>query len=249
MSKELFEPGELIFQKGDRSEVAYVIESGQVEILDGSLDEPVLIARLSSGDIFGEMSLVDEMPRSQSARATDSVVARRLSQSDFVSLLQEDPEESLKYIRVLFDRLRTMNTRAAQQNQAPAESAEKTTQPVLRLRLLADDENARGCLPDGEVLVNSFPFNVGRKSRSSLTQNDLSIEDQKPYSVSRDHFAFDRQGDRMVIRDRGSYLGLRVNGRHIGGDRQEASIALEPGENTLVLGESSKAFSFRVLVE
>ena len=38
MSKELFEVDELIFQRGDRSEVAYVIESGQVEIFDGDLD-------------------------------------------------------------------------------------------------------------------------------------------------------------------------------------------------------------------
>ena len=37
MSKELFEENELIFQKGDRSEVAYIIESGQVEIFDGSI--------------------------------------------------------------------------------------------------------------------------------------------------------------------------------------------------------------------
>ena len=249
MSKELFEPGELIFQKGDRSEVAYVVESGQVEIFDGSLDEPLCIAKLNAGDIFGEMSLVDEMPRSHSARAEQSVTARRLSQNDFVSLLREDPEESLKYIRVLFERLRAMNKRATMQSQERVEPEEKTSDLGLRIRLLPDDENSRGCLPEGEVLVSSFPFNVGRKSRSSLTQNHLSIEDRKPYSISRDHFAFDSKGGRLVIRDRGSYLGLRVNGRHIGGDRREASVTLEPGENTLVLGESSKAFSFRVLVE
>ena len=86
MSKELFEVDELIFQRGDRSEVAYVIESGQVEIFDGDLEEPKRVALLEAGDIFGEMSLVDELPRSHSARALDNVIARRLSQSDFVSL-------------------------------------------------------------------------------------------------------------------------------------------------------------------
>ncbi len=251
MSKELFEVDELIFQRGDRSEVAYVIESGQVEIFDGDLEEPKRVALLEAGDIFGEMSLVDELPRSHSARALDNVIARRLSQSDFVSLLREDPEESLKYIRVLFERLRVMNQRVRGQEElrASSQSNEVKAQASLSLRLLADDENARNGLPEGELLVSSFPFKVGRKSRSSLSHNHLSIEDRKPYSISRDHFAFERQGDRLVIRDRGSYLGIKVNGRQIGGDRQEAAMTLEPGENTLVLGESSKAFSFKVVVE
>ena len=100
MSKELFEENELIFQKGDRSEVAYIIESGQVEIFDGSIEEPLQVATLSAGDIFGEMSLVDEMPRSHSARALAPVIAKAC-QTDFVTLLREDPDESLRYIRIL----------------------------------------------------------------------------------------------------------------------------------------------------
>ena len=208
MSKELFDAGEIIFRQGARSEVAYVIESGEVEIFDeDTTDGTRQIAVLKVGDIFGEMSLVDEMPRSHSARAIGSVIARRLSQSDFVTLLREEPEESLSYIRVLFERLRAMNKRVKVQTQPAVVPEEKRSHSGLRLRLFADDENARGCLPEGEVLVSSFPFNVGRKSRSSLTQNHLSIEDRKPYSISRDHFAFDFQGGRLVIRDRGSYLG------------------------------------------
>ena len=249
MSKELFEENELIFQKGDRSEVAYIIESGQVEIFDGSIEEPSQVATLGAGDIFGEMSLVDEMPRSHSARALAPVIAKRLSQTDFVTLLREDPDESLRYIRILFERLRAMNHRAKMLPQEKAKKETKISVSGLQIRLSASDENARNCLPNGDMLVNSFPFTVGRKSRSSLTQNHLSIEDRKPYSVSRDHFAFERQGDHLVIRDRGSYLGLKVNGHHIGGGRTEAAITLEPGENTLVLGENSKAFSFKVWVE
>ena len=246
MSKELFEPDEVIFKQGDRSEVAYVIESGRVEIFDASADNSLQIAVLGPGEIFGEMSLVDEMPRSHSARAVESVVARRMSQNDFVTLLREDPDESLRYIRVLFERLRTMNERS---KSSPRETHTQAMDSSFTLRLMAEDGNARSCLPDGELVVRQFPFKVGRKSKSSLSKNDLTIQDQKPYSISRDHFSFDRQGDRIVVRDRGSYLGLRVNDHHIGGDRKQAAMALEIGENTLVLGESTKAFRFRVVVE
>ena len=69
MSKELFESEEVIFQKGDRSEIAYVVESGEVEIFDGPRDAPYRIALLGKGEIFGEMGLLDEVPRSRGARA------------------------------------------------------------------------------------------------------------------------------------------------------------------------------------
>ena len=246
MSKELFDCGEVIFQKGDRSEIAYVIESGDVEIFDGPLDAPYRIALLGAGDIFGEMGLLDEAPRSRGARATTQVVARRMTQNDFVTLLRENPDESLRYMRLLFERLRALNPLMAPvQGDKPAPKLEAGAS----LRLLPDSEHAKGIVPEGGLVIKRFPFNVGRKSRDPLTRNDLSIADEKPYTVSRDHFAFDcRQGE-ILVRDRGSYLGLQVNGEHIGGDRENGAIALEAGENLIVLGNNESAYRFKVEIE
>ncbi|MFH7245354.1 MAG: EAL domain-containing protein [Spirulina sp.] len=64
-----FREGETIFTEGSRSDTAYIIETGLVEIFVGSGDDAVQLSVLGSGDIFGEMGLIDNFPRSASARA------------------------------------------------------------------------------------------------------------------------------------------------------------------------------------
>ena len=246
MSKELFDAGEVIFQKGDRSEIAYVIESGEVEIFDGPVDDAYRIALLGAGDIFGEMGLLDEVPRSRGARAVSQVVASRMTQSDFVTLLRENPDESLRYMRLLFERLRGMNSQMVPaQEDKPASKMEQGA----ALRLLPDSDHTKKIIPEGGLVIKRFPYNVGRKSRDPLTRNDLSIEDEKPYTVSRDHFAFDQSQGQLLVRDRGSYLGLQVNGEHIGGDREHGAVPLESGENLIVLGCGDTTYRFKVQIE
>jgi EAL domain-containing protein (putative c-di-GMP-specific phosphodiesterase class I)/CRP-like cAMP-binding protein len=64
-----FREGETIFTEGSHSDTAYIIETGLVEIFVGSGDDAVQLSVLGSGDIFGEMGLIDNFPRSASARA------------------------------------------------------------------------------------------------------------------------------------------------------------------------------------
>lgn len=70
MSKLLFRSGEVIFHQGYPSDHAYIIQSGTVEIYkelpDGSEEH---IADLTVGQMFGEYGVLDEAPRSASARA------------------------------------------------------------------------------------------------------------------------------------------------------------------------------------
>ncbi|QQE64627.1 hypothetical protein GFS31_13080 [Leptolyngbya sp. BL0902] len=65
----LFREGETIFTEGSASDSAYIIESGLIEIFVGSGSEAVQLSVLGPGDIFGEMGLIDDYPRSASARA------------------------------------------------------------------------------------------------------------------------------------------------------------------------------------
>jgi hypothetical protein len=51
-------------------------------------------------------------------------------------------------------------------------------------------------------------------SRAKLP--DLTIEDEEPFRLSRDHFMILRSGDRLLVSDLGSALGTIVNGQAIG---------------------------------
>lgn len=64
-----FETGAMILTEGNPADQAYIIETGMVEIFVGSKDDPIQLNTLGPGDIFGEMGLIDDFPRSASARA------------------------------------------------------------------------------------------------------------------------------------------------------------------------------------
>ncbi len=63
------EAGTTLFEEGDAGERAYVIEAGEIEILKGSGSRQVLLAVRRSGEVIGEMSLVEDAPRMATARA------------------------------------------------------------------------------------------------------------------------------------------------------------------------------------
>src|ERR1700734_565942 len=65
--------GEYIFREGDLGTEMYIIHEGKVEILNRLGEEARVLAVLEKGDFFGEMSVLEDLPRAASARAqTDS---------------------------------------------------------------------------------------------------------------------------------------------------------------------------------
>lgn len=247
MRQEIYKTGETIFSEGDRSEYAYIIESGRVEILDGRGSQAVTIATLEPGEIFGEMGILDEMPRSRGARAQEDVILRPMDQQAFVRLLRDEPDESLRYIRTLFDRLRSMNLR---EPEAEPASTAAGPGPSAVIKLYARGPGTSPHIPEEGITVSRLPYNVGRRSRDPLCHNHLDLPDEKPFTVSRDHFAIDRRGPHLMVRDRGSYLGLRVNGEHIGGGIYKTrSCTLKPGSNEILLGKQGENFGICVVVE
>ncbi|MBI2877395.1 MAG: cyclic nucleotide-binding domain-containing protein [Candidatus Tectomicrobia bacterium] len=71
--KETYQDGQLIFQEGSFGEGTYVILSGKVKILKKVNNANVTVATLEKGDIFGELSFIDQGPRSASAVAVGDV--------------------------------------------------------------------------------------------------------------------------------------------------------------------------------
>jgi len=112
--KEKFEDGEVIFKEGNPGDKLYIILKGEVEIFKelGEGKEEIL-ARLRPGEYFGEMSLIDDAPRSAGARAKGEVVALTISKPDFEILLKANDSFASKiykfFVRTLSQRLRNTN--------------------------------------------------------------------------------------------------------------------------------------------
>lgn len=104
LSKERrFSPGDAIFREGEPGKEMFVVLSGSVVIskfIPGAGDEALAI--LGRGDYFGEMALIDQLPRSASARAHDDGAAVLAIPRDVVEgLLDIERVSSLRLLRLL----------------------------------------------------------------------------------------------------------------------------------------------------
>ena len=94
--------GSVIFREGEAADRLFVIKSGEVRIQIGNRS----ITELSAGDIFGEMALIDNEPRSATAVAMTDVELVPVSEKQFLFLVSQTPYFALKVMRVLARRLR-----------------------------------------------------------------------------------------------------------------------------------------------
>jgi CRP/FNR family transcriptional regulator, cyclic AMP receptor protein len=97
-----FKAGEVIFKLGDAASEFFVIQSGKVDIRLGNR----LLGTVSDHDIFGEMALIDDEPRSATAVAVTDVELVPVSEKQFLFLVSQTPFFALKVMRVLARRLR-----------------------------------------------------------------------------------------------------------------------------------------------
>lgn len=249
MADTIYDPQELIFTKGDPSEFAYVIRSGEVEILRNYPDDPIRLAVLDDGELFGEMGLVDERPRSLTARAISETRVTKISRNEFIDLILHKPQESFRYLRMFFERLRAMNMRVAHSNEPPKPKTERAKD--FTITLVPKTPAAKSVVAAEGVEITRFPFRVGRRSTRSedpLEVNDLLLPDASPFNVSRNHFSIEKNSDGVFIHDRGSYLGTIVNNKVIGGHHHGAWITLNEGENEVIAGSRQSPFRFQINV-
>lgn len=96
------EPGQFIVLQGQVGTGLYVILEGSARVVRGS-DE---LARLGPGDFFGELSVIDQMPRNASVQAVELTRCLALASWDLLDLLESDPKLSLNMIKGLAARIR-----------------------------------------------------------------------------------------------------------------------------------------------
>jgi CRP/FNR family cyclic AMP-dependent transcriptional regulator len=99
---KLIRAGSTIFREGDEANEFFVIKSGRVRIQLGNRT----LTELSGDDIFGEMALIDNQPRSATAVAITDVELVPVSERQFLFMVSQTPYFALKVMRVLAQRLR-----------------------------------------------------------------------------------------------------------------------------------------------
>jgi CRP/FNR family transcriptional regulator/CRP/FNR family cyclic AMP-dependent transcriptional regulator len=103
-----FQAGQVIFYQGDPGRMLYLVESGQVRIfvngLDGHETSVILCGR--PGEIFGELAVIDGLPRSASAVAVTDTVVHTLNRERFRDYMRQWPRLALNFMQTLSKKVR-----------------------------------------------------------------------------------------------------------------------------------------------
>lgn len=102
-----YKPGQVIFNLGDPGHALYIVRAGEVEIyVKNDQGEKIVLETARPGDIFGEVSLLDDGPRTAWVAAISEVEVLRLNRSHFEDYVRQYTPAALNLLSVAARRLR-----------------------------------------------------------------------------------------------------------------------------------------------
>lgn len=220
-----FSAGDVIFREGDLGTEMYIISDGKVEILNRLGEEDRVLAVLEKGDFFGEMSVLEDLPRAATARALTDSRLLQINGSTFDQMLQSNPEIAVRMMRKLSRRLRETDEllKTSFGNRVSPISSEI---PSLAAQRVAEGPEKLVHLASGM----EFPLALGPETtigrRDPVTgiypDVDLTPVDNQR-SVSRRHAKIYRRGPKFFLAEE---IGT-MNSTFLNGARLETGV---PGE-------------------
>ena len=168
---------EILFEKGDEGDSLFIINSGWVKIVTkDSQGSDVVLNEIGVGEIIGEMSLLDNEPRSAGVVALEETTVLELKRDDFMEIMKQQPDLALSVIRNFSSRMR-YNTSYIEKITEMSKRVAKgdysfigETQPVQTISGKVSDQDKIG-----QLLAEFFAMVQGVKKR----EDELKQQVQK----------------------------------------------------------------------
>ena len=238
-----FKAGEFIFRETDPGTEMFIIQEGEVEILKKFRGKERRVALLEEGDFFGEMAILEDQPRSASARAVANCALLRIDSTTFDQMVRHHPEIPVRMLRKLCSRLREADLHLEVDNvpaslersgslqlrptgEKPTPAAAKPGSKTATAGLKA--KAASRVAPQNPRLVHQvseteFPLAaedktyIGRYDAATGFQPEVDLREvDVDRSTSRRHARIERRGDRFFLREEiGTANGTFASGRRI----------------------------------
>lgn len=220
-----FAADDFVFKEGEIGTEMFIVQEGRVEILKQVGGVEKQLAVLEKGDFFGEMAILEELPRTASARAQVDSKLIEINGSTFDKMLRTNPEIAVRMMRKLSRRLRETD-RLLKEALGPAGSAAAAGAPPLEMppppEAVTDKETApqRFVHPKSSMeffLAKSSETTVGRRDPVTGIHPDIDltpVDDKR--SISRRHAKVYRRGAKFFVAEEiGTMNGTFVNGTRI----------------------------------
>jgi CRP-like cAMP-binding protein len=225
-----FPKGAVLFNEGDEGEDMYIIQSGKVAIKKRVPHGEVVVAVLEKGDFFGEMALLERIPRTAGAEMVEAGDLIVLGSQDFDDILKNIPEMAVRMLRKYSLRLRE-TTKQIEELAAKAEGIVAAPSPSGATMERPAQEPAKPAPPQQvEALAyfiskasgNVFPVFkpdslIGRYDSvtGQTPEVDLTHEDSAR-NISRRHARLVmKEGKPFVAEEIGTMNGTYLNGQRL----------------------------------
>ncbi len=109
-SDVVFKKDEILFMEGDPADKFYIVMHGEVEVWKSyGTEDADMLALHGKGHLFGEMALIDNLPRSATVKARNNVVLLQIKENDFQRMIREKTAVAFSIIRSLSAMVRKSN--------------------------------------------------------------------------------------------------------------------------------------------
>jgi CRP-like cAMP-binding protein len=210
--------GQYVFQEGELGTEMFIIQNGRVEIRQELSGSSIQVAVLEKGDFFGEMSVLEDLPRNATARALTDAKLIPIDGATFDAMLRSDPEIGVRIMRKLSRRVRETDElfrRAVKEGEIQIK-----VEQVSPLPSASEDSPARLTHAESGVeyrLPGTGTLTIGRRDPVTQIQPDVDLSSIDPErSSSRRHAKIFRDGEEyFLVEDIGATNGTFLNGARI----------------------------------
>jgi hypothetical protein len=214
-----FDEGEHVFREGELGTEMYIIQEGRVEILKELQGEPRQLAVLEKGDFFGEMAVLEDLPRTAGARALTAVKLLMINGSTFDQMLRSNPEIAVRMMRKLSRRLRETD-RMLRESLGSSEAQPVVEMPpaLPEVKSPASPERLIHVKSGIEFFLSRGPeTTIGRRDPVTGIHPDIDLTPADTQrSISRRHAKVFRRGEKyFLVEEIGTMNGTFVNGTRI----------------------------------
>ena len=211
--------GEFIFREGELGTEMYIVQEGEVHVVKTLRNETHVLSRLEKGDFFGEMAILENLPRTADAVAHTEVKLIPINGSRFDEMLRRNPEIAVRIIRKYSKRLRESNALIEKlagkevdpETFVPATATRAQSEKLPRYRLVDVATGNAFYIADGDQTT------IGRSDPVTGIMPDIDLTPvDTSRSVSRRHAKIIRQGEGYaVLEEVGTVNGTFVNDQRI----------------------------------
>ena len=218
--------GDYIFREGDEGDEMYIIQTGRVSIQKVIAGKKTPISVLEKGDFFGEMSVLERLPRTADAEALEDAVLITINSQTFGEMMRSNPEIAVRMLRKYSMRMREFSdqlelllvSRDGAQAEVPTGEGISQAPPTptipsketARAYFIAKNSGKMYHVYKDEVLLGRYDSVTGHRPEVDLTEEDVNR------NVSRRHARLvHKQGAHYIAEEIGSMNGTYLNGKKL----------------------------------